>query len=95
MGLSDRFARIVGPEGVAAKKPDAAHLFAAFGGRPTGFAALIGDSEPDVGAAKAAGALAVVFTRGYSEKPVDALGADRLFSCFSEVEALLREAATA
>jgi len=95
LALSDRFARIIGRDSAPAKKPDPSHLFAAFGGRPTGFCALVGDSEPDVGAAKAAGALAVVFTGGYSEKPVDTLGADRLFSCFSEVEAILREAATA
>ncbi|MEO1039271.1 MAG: HAD hydrolase-like protein [Pseudomonadota bacterium] len=92
--MTARFERIIGPEGAPAKKPDPGHLLAAFGGQPAGFSALIGDSEPDVGAARAAGALSVVFEGGYSEKPVRALGADRLFSCFSQLETLLQEAAS-
>ncbi len=89
LDLSWRFERVVGPEDAPAKKPDPAHLLTAFGGRPEGFSALVGDSEPDVLAAKAAGASSLIFEGGYSEKPVRDLGADRLFGHFSDLLAAL------
>jgi phosphoglycolate phosphatase len=89
LDLSWRFERVVGPEDAPAKKPDPAHLLTAFGGRPEGFSALVGDSEPDVLAAKAAGASSLIFEGGYSEKPVRDLGADRHFGQFSDLLAAL------
>lgn len=91
LGLSRRFDRIVGPEGVPAKKPDPAHLIAAFGDGYRGPGVLVGDSEPDVLAARGAGAISLVFEGGYSEKPARTLGADRLFERFDELEAALAE----
>lgn len=95
LGLASRFERIIGADLAPEKKPHPSHLIAAFGCEPEGFSALVGDSGPDVGAARAAGAFAAVYVHGYSEKPADALGADRLFSCFSELHPLLEEAASA
>ena len=95
LGLASRFERIIGADLAPEKKPHPSHLIEAFGGEPDGFCALVGDSAPDVGAAKAAGAFAAVYIHGYSEKPADALGADRLFSCFSELPPILEEAASA
>ncbi|MGP1274469.1 MAG: phosphoglycolate phosphatase [Caulobacterales bacterium] len=92
--LSHRFERITGPEDTSAKKPDPAHLLTAAGeGAPDRFIALVGDSEPDVLSARGAGAAAVIFTRGYSEKPVSTLGADRLFDSFRELPAILAKLA--
>ena len=96
LDLTGRFERIVGPEDVPATKPDPAHLLTAVGeGDDARFIALVGDSEPDLLAARGAGAASVLFTNGYSEKPVSALGADRLFDSFSALPALLAELAAA
>lgn len=92
LGLTGRFERIVGPEGAPAKKPDPSHLLAAFGDTPSGRGVLVGDSEPDVLAARGAGAISLVFLGGYSEKPARTLGADRLFSRFDELETVLLDA---
>jgi len=89
VGLKDRFVRIIGAEDSPAKKPDPRHLEAALGGAADRTCALVGDSEPDVLAAKAAGAWSVVFEDGYSEKPAGALGADRLFRRFDELPSAL------
>lgn len=89
VGLKNRFARIIGPEDAPAKKPDPRHLIAALGGPADRRCALVGDSAPDVDAAKAAGAWALVFEDGYSEQPAGALGADRLFRHFDELPGAL------
>ncbi len=94
LALAGRFERITGPEDAPAKKPDPSHLLAATGDPVAGrFVALVGDSEPDALAARAAGAAGVLYTRGYSEKPVSTLGADRLFEDFATLPGLLAELA--
>ncbi len=95
LARSSRFERITGPEDAPAKKPDPAHLITATGGIVAGrFVALVGDSEPDALAAIHAGAASVIFTRGYSEKPVGTLGADRLFDDFAMLPGVLAELAS-
>lgn len=89
--LKDRFNRVVGPEDAPAKKPDPRHLEAALGGATDRRCFLVGDSEPDVLSAKAAGAWSVIFEDGYSEKPVSALGADRLFRDYDDLPGILAE----
>ncbi|MCW5725219.1 MAG: HAD-IA family hydrolase [Maricaulaceae bacterium] len=84
----DRFERVVGPERAPAKKPDPAHLLAAWGEAPARMA-MVGDSAPDVLAAKAAAAPVVVLTHGYSETPAGALGADRVLDDFRELPGAL------
>ncbi len=91
LNMSDRFVRIVGADDAPEKKPAAIHLETALGGPADGRAMLIGDSEPDVGAARAARAHSLIFTDGYSEKPADALGADRLFKHWREAPGLIAE----
>lgn len=89
LGMKERFARIIGPEDTPAKKPDAAHLETALAGPADRASVLVGDSEPDVASAKAAGAWSVIFEGGYSEKPARTLGADRLFRHFDELPGLV------
>lgn len=91
LGLANRFVRIVGPEDAPAKKPDPRHLESAIGSKADRRTVLVGDSEPDALAAKAAGAWCVIFEDGYSEKPAGALGADRLFRRWSELPALIAD----
>ena len=92
LNMRSRFERVIGPEDAPAKKPDASHLIVAMGGAPIDHACvLVGDSEPDALAAKAAGAGSVIFEGGYSEKPARTLGADRLFDAYGALPGLLAE----
>jgi phosphoglycolate phosphatase len=91
LGMANRFVRIVGPEDAPEKKPDPRHLEAAIGGKADRRTVLVGDSEPDAQAARAAGAWCVIFADGYSEKPTGALGADRLFKHWNELPALIAD----
>lgn len=78
IGVASLFGVILGDDGKRAKKPDPAPLLeaiAALGGDPAA-AIMIGDSSVDVGAARAAGIPVVLVTFGYSNQPVDTLGAD-------------------
>jgi phosphoglycolate phosphatase len=52
---------------------------------------MVGDSAPDVDAARAAGVPSIVLSYGYSEKPAGSLGADRLIHEFSDVPEALAE----
>jgi phosphoglycolate phosphatase len=90
LDLKDKFSRIIGPERTQAKKPAADHVHDALGAGWSR-AAMIGDSAPDVDAARAAGVPVLVLSHGYSEEPADALGADRVLHAFRDVpEALVR-----
>ena len=89
LDMTHFFDRIIGPEDTTAKKPAADHIHSAFGGETQPYAAMIGDAEPDALSAKAAGIPCLLFTKGYSEKPVNTLGADRLFDHHAEIEDLL------
>ena len=89
--MSDQFVRIVGADDAPEKKPAAIHLETALGGPADARSVLVGDSQPDVGAARAAGAHSLIFTDGYSEKPADALGADRLFKHWRDAPGLIAE----
>jgi phosphoglycolate phosphatase len=87
LGLSARFAAIVGPDAAPAAKPDARHLLAAIeaaGGRAD-HALMIGDSQTDFDAARNAGVPVALVTFGYTEVPVADLGADALIDHFSEL----------
>lgn len=90
LGLTSRFAAVVGADRAPAPKPDGRHLIAAVeaaGGRITR-AVLVGDSAADVGAARAAGAPSVVVSFGYTEIAAAELGGDHLIDHFAELPAL-------
>lgn len=89
VGLADRFVAVVGADYGGPRKPDAAHLQAALeaaGGDPSR-AVMVGDSETDVGAARAAGVPSVVFTFGYCSTSVAELGADAVLDRWSDLPA--------
>lgn len=87
LDLSRRFAAIVGPDVVSARKPSGAHLKEAVervGGDPAR-CIMVGDSYPDLATARALGAPIILTTFGYSETPVADLNADKLVEHFDQV----------
>jgi phosphoglycolate phosphatase len=92
LDLTRRFAAVVGPDRAGFAKPDPRHLFAAIaaaGGAPDR-AVMVGDSRPDIGAARAAGVASVAVSFGYSDIAPADLGADLLIDHFGELPAAAR-----
>jgi len=92
LGLAGRFAVIMGPDTAGVAKPDPGHLIAtvgAAGGRMQR-ALMVGDSQTDYGAARAAGVPIVLVSFGYTEIPVEDLGGDALIDSFAELPAVAR-----
>jgi phosphoglycolate phosphatase len=90
LGMTGRFAAVVGPDAAPAPKPDPRHLqtaIAAVGGSDD-FALMVGDSASDIGAARAAKVRSVVVSFGYTEIPAADLGADHLIDHFDELAPL-------
>ena len=89
LGLSERFAAIVGPDLAPAAKPDPRHLLttlALAGGDPAR-AIMVGDSATDADTARAAGVPLILVTFGYTEIPAADLGADVLIDHFDQIPA--------
>jgi phosphoglycolate phosphatase len=92
LGLSARFAAIVGPDAAGASKPDPRHLVFAIeaaGGRPD-HALMVGDSVTDRDAARAAGVPLALVSFGYTETPAAELAPDALIDHFAELPAAAR-----
>ena len=88
LDLTRRFAAVVGPDKVSARKPSGAHLIEAVrmaGGDPAR-AVMVGDAPPDVGAAKNAGLPCIVVTYGYTPIAPAELGGDVLIDAFAQLE---------
>lgn len=79
------FERIIGSDDTANKKPAADHIFHAAGHRGRQPIIMIGDSAPDIMAAKAARAASIVMSYGYSPQPVSCLGADHILRNFRDI----------
>ena len=87
LGLTDRFAAIVGPDLAPAAKPDPSHLLHAIalaGGDPAR-ALMVGDSISDAGAGRAAGVPVVLVSFGYTEIPVAELPHDLIIAHFDDL----------
>ena len=92
LGLTERFAAIVGPDLAGAYKPDPRHLaytVEAAGGRLER-ALMVGDSTTDTGAARAANVPVVAVSFGYNDIPAAELDADLLIDHFAELPAAAR-----
>lgn len=85
--MSSHFDAIVGADAVPACKPDAGHILAAVerAGGDVARAVMVGDSGTDAAAARAAGVPLVLVSFGYTETPVDELGADILIHHFDDL----------
>jgi len=91
LGWSGRFAAIVGADTLPVRKPDPLPLLEAIARAGGGRAAFVGDSITDAETARAAGVPFVAVSFGFSDRPVEALGADAVIDDYSElIEALER-----
>lgn len=78
------FQRIVGSDDVPEKKPNPAHIFRAVGHRDSSRIIMVGDSLPDILAAKNANVPSIVVSYGYSTLSVEKLGADIVIRNFRD-----------
>ena len=92
LGMTARFAAVVGADAAPAAKPDPRHYIAAIeaAGGDVARSLMVGDSLNDVASAKGAGAPVVVVSFGYTDEPAGTLGADALIDDFSELPAVAR-----
>lgn len=93
LGLSARFAAIVGADSVPVSKPDGGHIIhtiTAAGGDPAR-AIMVGDSRTDERAARNAGLPFVFVPFGYEEETSDQIGPDAVVKHYSELVAALTE----
>ena len=91
--LTNRFAAIVGPDAVSAKRPDGAHIREAVikaGGDPAK-AIMVGDSTTDTGAAANAPVPCILVSFGYSDVPMDQMGGDITIDHYDEFEPALAQ----
>ena len=89
LGLTSRFAAIIGADLAPAPKPDPRHLLLAIeeaGGDPAR-SILVGDTESDTLAARAAGIPCIVTDFGYSQVPAADLGGHAVISHFDDLAA--------
>jgi phosphoglycolate phosphatase len=89
VGLLPYFDAVVGADSAPAAKPDGRHVAAAVAavGGEIGRAVMIGDSINDALGARNAGVPSVLVSFGYTEDPVETLGADLVIHSFLDVPA--------
>lgn len=86
--MSARFQAIIGADSAPKPKPDARHLLHAIseaGGDPAR-AVMVGDSRTDADAAANARVPCILVPFGYTDVPVETLGARRVIAHFDELE---------
>jgi phosphoglycolate phosphatase len=76
LGWRERFDAVVGGDTLPMRKPDPAPLLEAIARAGGGPAAFVGDSIIDADTARAAGVPFVAVSFGFSDRPVEQLGAD-------------------
>ena len=92
LGIRTYFGSVIGSVPGLALKPAPEILFkvcAALGAGPAE-AIMVGDSAADLGAARAAGMGCILFTHGYSSKPVHTFGAAAVVTGFAELDEALQ-----
>jgi len=92
LNLADRFAAITGRDTFAVSKPDPGHLTATLelsNGDPAR-AVMVGDSITDIKTAKAAGIPVIGVTHGYTDRPIEELGADAVISHFDDLDCAIQ-----
>ncbi len=80
MKLESYFDAVLGADSLPVRKPHPDHILqtiARSGGDPAS-AVMVGDSAPDIEAARAAGIPVIAVPHGYSDKPVESLAPDRI-----------------
>lgn len=90
LGWSDRFRAIVGADTLPVRKPDPAPLREAIARAGGGRAMFVGDSITDADTARAAGLPLIAVSFGFSDRPVEELGADAIIDHYDELLPALR-----
>ena len=90
LGWRDRFAAIVAADTFPVKKPDPLPLREAIARAGGGRAAYVGDSIVDAETARAAQIPFVAVSFGFSDRPVEALGADAVIDSYDELVSVLK-----
>lgn len=91
LGLTSLFVRIIGSDDLERNKPFADHIYASAGHRgEKRHIIMVGDSRPDVLAARNAKVPSIVMSYGYSTIPVIKLGADCILRNFREIPSALK-----
>jgi phosphoglycolate phosphatase len=85
LGWTQRFVAIVGGDTLPVRKPDPATLREAIARAGGGRAAFVGDSITDADTARAAGIPLVAVRFGFSDRPVEALGADAVIDHYDQL----------
>lgn len=85
LGMSHRFAAIIGGDTMPRSKPHPDMLHEAIARCGGGPFAMVGDSTFDVRAARAAGVPVVALSFGYNDLPAHELGADAVIDHFDEL----------
>lgn len=94
LGLLPAFALVAGPDTFGVAKPDPDHLLRCLPKADGAhLAVMVGDSEVDVAAAKAAGIPVVAVTWGYAKRPLAQLGPDAVVSSFGDVPSIVNRLA--
>ncbi len=95
LGWSARFAAVVGGDTLPVRKPDPAPLLEAIARAGGGRGVLFGDSISDADTARAAGLPFVAVSFGFSDRPVEALGADAVIDDYGQLLETLERLAAA
>ena len=90
LGLSHRFASIVGGDTVGVGKPDPAPIHAMIERAGGGRTIFIGDTINDIAGARNAGVASVAVSFGFLDGPVEELQADAIIHHFDELLPLLQ-----
>ncbi len=89
IGLSDRFASIVGGDTVGVAKPDPAPIHEMIARAGGGRAIFVGDTINDIAGARNAGIPSIAVSFGFLDGPVEDLNADAVIQHFDELVPLL------
>ncbi|UXC91173.1 phosphoglycolate phosphatase [Sphingobium sp. RSMS] len=89
IGLSDRFASVVGGDTVGIAKPDPAPIHAMIERAGGGRTIFLGDTINDIAGARNAGIPSIAVSFGFLDGPVEALEADAVIHHFDELVPLL------
>lgn len=90
LGWEKRFAAVVGGDTLPMRKPGPGPLLEAIARAGGGRAVFVGDSIVDSETARAAGVTFVAVSFGFSDRPVEALGADSVVDAYDELVPALR-----
>ncbi len=93
LGLTPFFDAVLGRDSLSVSKPHPGHLTGTvtrLGGHPS-HSLMVGDSENDILAARAAGMPVIAVAFGYSHPPVAHFGPDRLITHYGQLVPAVRE----